>query len=267
MNILKNIKNLYHLNALEKGVNFLQQTDDDDALWKQINKNVEHVDSIKQLFHDDPVTKQKVFSQPLVARHIRVLFAMQQHIENFIQKEFDKDFHMFYGLLSTTQDPIEKHLYLNFCIDSLGQIKTDYINNDQWIDYNTRFFYVEDDLTKRVEAYYASMSKIDSHEDSSGINPKITVNYDGNLMGLAYLKFLDHNISQAESYIQQQANIFGKEAVLEHEVHKESLDMPQIWYYNYIDQEKKQEFNELLVISLSQHKKNHISTSIPPKLN
>lgn len=262
MKILKNIKNLYHLTALEKGINFLQQTNDDEALWKQVNKNVEHVDSIKQLFHDEPATKQKVFSQPLVARHIRVLFAMQQHIEDFLQKEFDKDFHMFYGLLATTQDPIEKHLYLNFCIDSLGQIKTDYIKNDQWLDYNTRFFYVEDDLTQRLEAYYAAMPKNEHQSEQSNLNPKITVNYDGNLIGLAYLKFLDHNISQAESYIQQQVTLFGKDTVLEKEVHKDNLDMPQIWYYNYIDQDKKAEFNELLLISLNQN--NSVTSNIKP---
>jgi hypothetical protein len=186
MQIINNIKQLYYINSLKNGVNSLHSINNNEELSVQINNNLNLIISIKQILKED--------NNPInYNRTLIYMFCANQFIKDFINKDFEDAFHLTFGLLNTSQNKVEEFYFGNLAIMALGQIKTQYMNNNMWIEYNTRFHNVEEQLMK--------LSHISLTPNSFENFDFFPLNINNINIGLAYLKFLSHDISQTESLL------------------------------------------------------------------
>ena len=225
MTIIKHLKQKYYFKKLEKGSSIIESINDWEILIKQIHKNLDYIDALKDIFKTHPNIKMEMDNSIIIHRQYKMMFSFNQFLQHFINKDFEEAFYLSFGLLNTAQHQEDKHIYLQWALSCLGQIKTIYMNNDHWIQYNIRFYQVEKHLIQISE-------QIHHHK-----------NINNAYISISYLKFIENDLSQSRDFLNIYTHLFDINSLINHE----RLFPQPLWLRETIHQDKQSLFNEFIV--------------------
>lgn len=256
MKIIDDLKKMYYINSLEKGTNQINQIDNWDKLQKQLEKNLQYVDDIKDFLLEDPKAKQILREHPTLGVQVNYLLNFNQYVYHFASKDFENAFFLASGLTQTTSLQSGKAIFANWALDALGQIKTNYIKDDDWLQYNLRFNQIEEDLINICNNTEMIKPIVYQNKDTSA-TANMTVQYHGIHCAIAYLKFLDQDYVVATEHLEKQKTLFGSQEVIKNETDKTPL-----WFYDMIDENKKKEFTTFLISVIADKKDMDVKSDV-----
>lgn len=226
MIMIKHLKQKYYLKKLEKGCSIIDSINDWDVLIKQIHKNLDYIDALKDIFKTHPNIKMEMDDSISIHRQYKMMFSFNQFLQHFINKDFEEAFYLSFGLLNTSQYPEDKHIYLQWALYCLGEIKTIYMMNDHWIQYNIRFHQVEKHVIQIAEQIHRHIK-----------------NTNNIYISISYLKFIENDLSQSREFLNNHIQLFDIDTLINHE----RLFPQPLWLRETIHHDEQSLFYEFII--------------------
>lgn len=244
MKIIKGLKQIYYLSALQKSLQMVNSTTDESEMIKNVENGISHIDSLKKIFSEDASIKKTMTANDTMAEQLFNTLHFFPFVQHFVNNDFDQAFYYAQGLYNTSINNFEKTLALDWSLQALGQLKTQYTQSNDWLDYNRRFYNIEEQLTSHVKK----------------INTEHTL-YNNLVMSCTYLKFISHEHTDAKNLIEEQLNSLGKDNFISQNIEMQK----KIWFTNSVEEDTYQKFEHFIAQHIGYEKK--IESQLISQLN
>lgn len=215
MSIINNLKFQYHLKTLTAGTYELEQEQDVNKIEHLIEKNEKNIVAIQKYVKENKLNKDLLTEEEEL--HYLFLINKNEYMKNYYEKDYEKAFHINYALSLTSLNTFHKSHYLLASLESLNQIKSQYVSLEKWFIYKKKYNAVENDIINRIPLIFNfSIGKHGSLKDTS---------YNNSRLSLAYLHFLEQNTDISQALIQEQSQKYGQATIL----YKETEEAPMGW--------------------------------------
>jgi hypothetical protein len=218
MSIINNLKFQYHLKTLTAGIYELEQECDVDKVEHLIEKNKKNITAIQKYVKENKLNKDLLTEEEEL--HYLFLINKNEYMSNYYEKNYEQAFHTNYALSLTSLNTFHTAHYLLASLESLNQIKSQYVSLEKWFIYKKKYNNVENEIINRIPLIFdLSIGKHGSLKDTS---------YNNSRLSLAYLHFLEQNTDISQYLIKEQSQKYGQAKIL----YKETEEAPMAWLNN-----------------------------------
>lgn len=200
--MIKNLKLSYRIETLDAGLDNIDKAKDKQELNNILKQNEKNSQYLLNSIKSDLTYINSIEENPKFKNNLYILLYKNEYVNLFIEKKYQEAFNFAFSLFSSSKNIKEKSYFIYATALSLVKIKEHYLTNNLWVEYNSRFYQIEEQIKNKLKEEFLNNNAIKENEQlyvAKALSEVICLNLLENKKSLSLL--INKNSENYEDYL------------------------------------------------------------------